>query len=176
MAERAQITSVEAVEAFRSNLIEYLSQMRPALCEVGSEVVRTRVWLQDEHRLFWEHELRLRSRRLEEAKQEMFNATLSQMHDSVALRRMAMQRAQNAVREAEGKLVALKKWSRELENRTAPLMKQVDQLYSFLAIDMVRAVTHLDQIIKALDAYRSVAPPSPSPATAAEPEKTEEPK
>jgi len=55
-------------------------------------------------------------------------------------------------------------------------MKQVDQLYSFLAIDMVRAVTHLDQIIKALDAYRSVAPSGSRPAVAAETEKTEEPK
>jgi hypothetical protein len=174
MAERAQITSVEAIESFRAKLIEFLAQMRPALGEVGSEVIRTRVWLQDEHRLFWEKELRLRFRRLEEAKQEMFTATLSQMHDSVALRRMAMQRAQNAVREAEAKLLLLKKWGRELENRTAPLMKQVDQLYSFLATDMVRGVTHLDQIMQALDAYRAVAPAHTSPTVAAEPEKSEE--
>jgi hypothetical protein len=156
MAESAQITSVEAIESFRSKLIEFISQMRPALGEVGSEVLRTRVWLQDEHRRHWENELRLRSRRLEEAKQELFNATMAQLNDAAALHRMTMQRMQRAVQEAEAKLLVLKKWSRELENRTAPLMKQVDQLYGFLAVDMVRGVAHLDEILKALEAYRNV--------------------
>ena len=156
MAESAQITSVEAIESFRSKLIEFISQMRPALGEVGNEVLRTRVWLQDEHRRYWENELRLRYRRLEEAKQELFNATMAQLNDAAALHRMTMQRMQRAVQEAEAKLLVLKKWSRDLENRTAPLMKQVDQLYGFLAVDMVRGVAHLDQILKALEAYRNV--------------------
>ena len=134
MAESAQITSVEAIESFRSKLIEFISQMRPALGEVGSEVLRTRVWLHDEHRRHWENELRLRSRRLEEAK-----------------------------------LLVLKKWSRELENRTAPLMKQVDQLYGFLAADMVRGVAHLDEILKALEAYRNVKPTNRDAPTNASP-------
>jgi len=148
--------------------------MRPALGEVGGEVVRTRVWLTGEHRLYWEHELRLRSRRLEEAKQELFNATLSQMNESAALHRMAVQRAQNAVREAEEKLKRLKKWSRELENLTAPLMKQVDQLYGFLATDMARGVIQLEQLLKTLEAYRNVSVShSAAPASTETPKSTE---
>jgi len=163
MAQSAQITSVEAIESFRSKLIEFIAQMRPALGEVGSEVVRTRVWLQSDHRQYWEQELRLRNRRLEEAKQELFNATMAQLNDAAALHRMTMQRAQRAVREAEAKLLVLKKWGRELENRTAPLMKQVDQLHGFIAVDMIRGVAHLDEILKALEAYRQVTPAATGP-------------
>ena len=173
MAEQAQITSLEAIESFRSKLIEYLSLMRPALGEIGSEVVRTRGWLQDDHRVHWEQELRRRSRRLEEAKQELFNATMSQLNESAALHRMTVQRAQNAVREAEGKLLVLKKWGRELENRAAPLMKQVDQLYSYLAVDMVRGVAQLDQVIKAVEAYRGVGLAGATSAPPIEPAKEE---
>ena len=158
MAERAQITSVEAIESFRSKLIEYISQMRPAVGEIGSEVTRTRAWLQGDQRLYWEHELRLRARRLEAAKGELSNATMAQLGESAALHRVAVRRAQEAVSEAEAKLKLLKLWSRELENRTAPLVKQVDQLYGFLAVDMVRGVAQLDNTLKALEAYRNVTP------------------
>ncbi|MEI6193557.1 MAG: hypothetical protein WCS42_04415 [Verrucomicrobiota bacterium] len=174
MAEKAQITSVEAIESFRAKLIVFLGQARPVLEEIGNEVVQTRLWLQDEQRTFWEHQLRLRGRRLEEAKQELFNAKLSQFHESTALHLMAVQRPQRAVQEAEAKLVTLKKWDRELDNRTAPLMKPVENLHSFVVTDMARAVAYLDRTLRALDAYRSAAT-APSNVTAGTgPAKTEE--
>src|SRR5271154_3028156 len=120
MAEKAQITSVEAIESFRADLIVFLGQARPALEEVGSEMTRMKLWLQDDRRVFWETELRKRSRKLEEAKQELFNATLSQLNEASALHHMAVQRGQRAVQEAEDKLKILKKWERELENHAAP--------------------------------------------------------
>ena len=72
---------------------------------------------------------------------------------------MAVQRAERAVREAEAKLALLKKWDRELENRTDPLVKQVTQLHGFLTTDMGRAVAYLAQVVKALEAYADVAAP-----------------
>jgi hypothetical protein len=167
MAQQAQITSVEAIEAFRATLIVYLSKARPVLEEVSAEVMRTRLWLQNDQRLRWENELRLRNRRLDEAKAELFNAKLSQFQQNTTLPHMIMQRAQHAVREAEAKLAVIKKWDREMENRTDPLTKQVEQLHGFLATDMVRAAAHLDQIIQTLDAYADVLAPGGSPASTA---------
>ena len=180
MAEQAQISSVEAIESFRAKLIEYLGQMRPTLGEIGNEVVRTRVWLEGEHRHHWERELRLRGRRLEEAKQELFNATMAQLNEAAALHQMAVTRAKRAVEEAQAKLVKLKKWSREIDNRAAPLMKQVDQLHGFVGIDMGKAIAYLDNILKTLEAYRNVRPtahdgaaaPAPAPAETPKPEGT----
>jgi hypothetical protein len=175
MSGQAQITSVEALEAFRAKLIVFLGQARPVMEEVGNEMARTRVWLQHEQRAFWQHELRLRARKLEEAKQELFTATLSKFHESTALKQMAVQRAQRAIAEAEAKLLMLKRWDRELENRAAPLVKQTEQLQGFLATDMARAVAFLDQALKALDAYRNVSAPRSETAVAAEPAKPETP-
>src|ERR1044071_1054511 len=162
MAAPAKITSVEAIESFRASLILYLSKARPVLEEVGAEVMRTRNWVQHDQRLFWENELRLRKRKLEEAQEELFNARLSQFKQSTALQHLKMQRAQGAVKDVETKLAVLKKWDRDMENRTDPLVKQVEQLQGFMATDMVRAVAYLEQVIKTLDAYIGTVPPAGS--------------
>jgi len=177
MSGKAQITSVEALETFRAQLIVFLSQARPVMEEVGNEMSRTRLWLQHDQRMFLEQELRRRERRLEEAKQELFNATISSIPTGTsAILQMAVQRTQRAVHEAETKLKLLKRWDNELDNRSAPLMKQIEQLHGFLASDMARAVAYLDQTLKALDAYRNVGAPSGGKTVAAEPVKVEEPK
>jgi len=160
MAERAQVTSVEAVESFRASLIVFLKNARAALEEASDEVLRFRSWVQDDQRRHWEHETRVRERKLEEARAELFRARLSQFNESTALQLMAVQRAERVVREAEAKLAVVKKWDRDLENRTDPLLKEVNQLHGFLTADMARAVAYLDQVLGTLAAYTSVAPPA----------------
>jgi len=159
MAERAQVTSVEAIESFRASLIVFLSKVRPTLEEVSDEVLRLQFWLQNDQRRHWENELRQRGLKLEEAKREMFNTALSHLQEATALQHMAVQRAQRAVRDAEAKLDTLKKWGRELEDRTAPLVKQLEEFQGFLTIDMGKAVTQLVQIVKALETYAKVGGP-----------------
>src|ERR1044071_7734735 len=172
MEQRAQVTSVEALEAFRSCLIVYLTKARPTLEEVMNEVLRTRNWLQNEQRVCWEKEIKLKRRDLEQAEAELFSARLSKVSQAYALQQMAAQRARRALQYAEDKLKLLKKWDRELENRSEPLLKLVEQLHGYLATDMVKATAHLTEVIKTLQAYAEVqvrAPgPGAVPATASE--------
>jgi chromosome segregation ATPase len=158
MAHRAQLTSVEALESFRANLIVFLSKARPTLDEVGEAVTRTRVWLQSTQRSHWESQVQRRSRELEEARQELFRAKLSNLHEVLAAQQMAVARAQHALREAEAKLRLLKKWAREFENLASPLARQVDQLQAFLTTDMSHAVAYLGQLLNTLEAYLDTVP------------------
>jgi hypothetical protein len=168
MAEQAKVTSVEAIEAFRASLIVYLSKARPTLEEVTTEVLRTRQWLETDQRRFWEKELKNRQKKLERAQAELFGAMMSKLEEASAGQHMAVRHAQEAVREAEHKLGLLKRWNRELENRSEPLVKQVDQLHGFFTSDLTRAIAQLAQIIKSLEAYADVAPPNTTPATSSE--------
>jgi hypothetical protein len=156
MAETANITSFDAVEAFRAGLIVYLGKARPLLEEISGEIIRMRQWLEEDQMRYWENQLRIRSRKLEEARAELFNATLSKLSTTTALSQMAVQRADRAVRECEAKLKMVRKWSRELENRTGPLIKQIEQLQTYLATDMTQGVAYLDRVMEALEAYASV--------------------
>jgi hypothetical protein len=169
MGGQAQVTSVEAIEQFRSNLILYLSKARPAIEEVSAEVLRTRVWVQNDQRNHWDREMRRRARDFEQAKAELFSARLSNLSDATAAQEIAMHKAQRAIREAEAKQQVLRKWDRELDNRAEPLLRQVEQLHGFLTTDMSAAVAFLTQAITALQAYaESGLPLLPAPTSAAE--------
>lgn len=175
MAVQAQVTSVDAIEAFRNALIIYLSKVKPAVEQVTAEMMRTRVWVQTTQRQHWENQLRLRKRKLEEAKSALFNARISQFQQSTLLESMAVQRAQKAVDEAEGKLAMLKKWSRDIESRADPLTKQIEQFHGYLLTDLAEAVTLLAQIVKTLDAYAEISTMSSPVAAPASPPATPSP-
>jgi hypothetical protein len=157
MAEGANITSVDAITAFRAALIVYLSKARPLLEETSGEVLRMRQWLENDIQRYWENQLRLRGRKLEEARAELFNATLSKLQEASALHVMAVQRAERAMRECEAKLSVIKKWSRNLEDRTEPLLKQAGQFQTYLATDMPSAIAYLNQVIQVLEAYAELS-------------------
>lgn len=184
MADRAQVTSVEAIEAFRSALIIYLSKARPALEEMGSEVLRMKQWLENDQRRFWETEMKARAKKLERARAELFTVSMSKFQEVSSAQQLIMQKAKVAFEEAQAKIALLKKWERELENRSEPLVKQVDQFQSFVTTEMPRAIAYLSQVIKSLEAYAEVrmsgdttAPPPPAEeqsADGAAPPKSEE--
>jgi hypothetical protein len=158
MPGQAQITSVEAIEAFRAQLIVYLAQMRPALEEITGEVLRTRSWLEDDRKRYWLQEMRTRSRKLEDARQELFTASMSKLSTGTSFQQMAVQRAQRELRLVEDKLAVIKKWDRELDDKTAPLVKQMEHLHGFLTVEMDKAVAYLDRALAALAAYQAVLP------------------
>jgi hypothetical protein len=160
MPQRAIVGSVEAIEAFRTNLIIYLSKARPALDEVSADVMRTRLWIENDQRAFWEHEFRKRAKELEQAQQELFSAKLSNLSKETAAQQFDYHRARRALDEAEQKLRVLKRWHRDFDNRMQPLVKQMEKLHTVLSNDMVQAVAYLTQAVKTLDAYAQVAPAS----------------
>ena len=158
MPERAQVTSIEAVESFRAKLVIYITKARAALEEAADEVQRTRSWLENDQRMRWENECRRRSRELDEAQQELFSAKLSRIRTQSAAQVLAVERAKRALREAEEKREAVKRWAREFANRADPLVKQVEQFLGFVTTDLVKAAAHLSGLLKALDAYMAARP------------------
>jgi hypothetical protein len=169
MSERAHVRSVQAIESFRAQLILYLGKARAAVEEVSEELVRTRSWLENEQRTRWEGECRRRERLLDEAQQELFSAKLSRVQTQTAAQVLAVEKARRALRQAEEKRDAVKRWTREFGNRAEPLGKQVEQLLTFLSTDMGKGVAYLGFVIQALEAYASVQPgiagPTPAPAS-----------
>ena len=118
MATQAKITSVEAIELFRAALIVFTSQARPALEEVSSEVTAARGsgWKTTSAgfgKTSGVSGARSWSRRSRNCSPRGFPISRNPLRCA----NDAVNRAQRAVRDAEEKLVRLKKWDRELENR-----------------------------------------------------------
>jgi hypothetical protein len=163
---QADVRSSEAIEAFRSNLIVYLSQARSALEEVSADLLRTRTWIEDDQRRYWEQQLKRRAKELEQAQQALFSARLSILDQQSSAEQLAVHRAKRAVEEGESKLRVLKRWARDYDGRVQPLVKQMEKLHSVLSNDMVKAVAYLTQALNTLAGYAEVkAPGEPAPAT-----------
>jgi hypothetical protein len=181
MPERAQVTSVEAIESFRAKLVIFITKARAALEEAANEVQRAQSWLENEQRSRWENECRRRGRELDEAQQELFSAKLSRIQTQSAAQVLKVERAKHALRLAEEKRDTVKRWTREFTNRADPLVKQVEQFLGFVTTDLVKAGAHLSALLKALDAYMtarsdlaSAPPPARGPVEAA-PSESEDP-
>jgi hypothetical protein len=158
MPVRANVTSVEAIKEFRSNLIVYVSKARPALEEVDAEVLRLKLWLQDTQRPYWEAQVKRRAKVLEEAQQALFSARLGNLRDPTSAEMAAVTKAKHALAEAEAKLRITKLWTRDFDNRVDPLAKQLDKLHNILSIDVGKAIASLTETVRSLDAYSEVQP------------------
>jgi hypothetical protein len=160
MADQANVSSVDALEEFRANLIVYVSKARPAIEEVSSEIQRTRSWIQNDQRVHWEAQLRKRHLVLEQAKQALSSARIAVFKKDATLEQMAVQRAQRAVEEAEGKLKIIKMWNRDFDAKVEPLARQLEKLHTFLSHDLVQAGAYLARAITTLQAYADLVAPT----------------
>jgi hypothetical protein len=140
---------------------------------MSSEVLRVRQWLQNDQRRRWEGEMKARTKKLERARAELFSISLSKMQEVSSAQQLIVHRAKAAFEEAEKKIALLKKWDKELDNRSEPLVKQVDQFQSFVSSEMPRAIAYLTQVIRSLEAYAEIR--MSGTAGAGAPEKLEEP-
>lgn len=161
MTERAQVTSVAALESFRAALLIFIAQARASVDEARGEVLRTRMWLENDQTRHWENQLRVRGLALERAQAEMFGARMSQFGDDTQEKSTNLRRAKLAAAVAEEKLKRLKKSERELDHEAEPLLKQIERLQGFLSNDLGLAVVQLNEIIKVLEAYAGVTAPAP---------------
>jgi len=161
MTDRAQVTSVAALETFRAALLIFLSQARASVDEARGEVLRTRLWLENDQTRYWENQSRIRGLALEHAQAEMFGARMSKFGGDTQEKQTAVRRAKKALAEAEEKMKLLKKSERELDHDSEPLLKQIERLQGFLSGDMGLAVVQLNEFIKSLEAYAGVTAPAP---------------
>ena len=162
MAEQAKVTSLDALERFRADLIVFITTAHRCVDEAGDEVRRTRQWLQGEGRMRWEGEARRRKRVLDQAEADLYSARLSGLKDRTLVQEEAVRKAKRAMAEAEDKLRAVKKWNRDFDNSADPLVKRLEGMRYYLDHDMPKALAFLVQAQKTLEAYAEPSAPPPA--------------
>jgi chromosome segregation ATPase len=164
MAEQAKVTSLDALERFRSALIVFLADAHRSVDEVGDAIRQTRQWIQHDQRMHWEAQRRRWQQKLDQATQELMSARLSALRDSTTMQENAVRKAKAALTEAEEKLRALKHWSRNYDNAVDPLAKGLESLRYLLDHEMPKGVSYLLQAQKTLESYAERGTPGSEPA------------
>lgn len=174
MANQANVTSSDALEAFRARLIVFHGKAKKAVDETTEEVRRMRVWVTTDQRSHWEGERRRRVKALEQAEQELMSARITgHQETAVMTRQAAVNKMKRAVAEAEDKIRRLKGWAQNFDGRADPLVKRLEGLRQYLDTDLPKATAYLVAVRKILEDYSSGPTPqveTPTVETPASPE------
>src|SRR6266542_6438419 len=159
MPPAAKVSSIQALDDFKTSLILFREKAGHLLDEASGDVVRTRSWLQTDRLVHWKNQARQRARELAQAEQELLTARLSDMPEAIKARRMAVNKTKLSLQEAEDGLARVKHWILHYETQVESHAKLVTQLRHSLAHDMIKAVAFLETAASILVAYAETSPP-----------------
>ena len=166
MSDQVTISSIDALEAFRADLIQYIAKARVALEDMEGDVRRTQTWLDTDRAQHWAGQIKQWTKKLDQAEQELYSANLTSPQASNAFQKMAVLKARRKLEDAGEKARVVKKWRQTFENRATPLLRQLDPMFCLVGQQLPKGVHSLGEAIKALQAYagKNVPPQAAAPA------------
>ena len=165
MSQHAKVRSIEAIDAFRTALLLYRDHASRILEELQTEIHRTRSWLEGDCLLRWRKLVHDRQALLEQAEAELLTARLSNHTSVIQEKRLIVNRARLAVRQAEEGIARVQHWKRhfatDIEARAKPALNFRQTLDS----DVQQAIAWLKETVDILESYAAI----PAPAATAAP-------
>lgn len=171
MDQSARVTSIDALRRFKSALMEFCEAAQLALGEGNIEVQRIHSWLQNDRLTYWKQQLKLRNNRLTDAKAELMRAQIASQdgRGSASLESKNVIKWKRLVEEAEEKIQAVKKWTRNLDREVSLFKARCQPLARTVSGEMDKAFVKIDRATDALEKYTKLAPPSSTRVTSATP-------
>lgn len=168
---QAGVHSIEALKEFRAALAIFAEDAGNALGTVEMEIHRATRWLQHERKEYWQEQLKRRREKASMAKSELDRRKLSGMFghaSSYSEQKELYERALARLADAEKRLVLIKKWEPRFEHAVLDYHGKSRRLTDLVGGDMRRALTLLDRLLDALDAYVATVAPSGAAASPTE--------
>lgn len=162
-AERADVRSIETIDRFRVNLVEFIDAGRGALTEAESDIEKTIGWLDRDRGPHWTRQIRKRQELVSRAKSELYRkqtqASAKDSRPSVVDEKRALRRAIERLEEAQRRQQATKRWIRTLQRELALYKGNVSSLSATLDRDLPHAVGLLKKMTENLEQYLALSPP-----------------
>jgi hypothetical protein len=159
---RVRVESVEALKTLRTTLWKFAEACRSALSDAEGEMQRTLVWLETEQPVYWQGQIRKANERVARAKEAVRQKTV--FKDATGARRSAVEEekalalALRRLAEAEEKLAAVKKYARRLQKEISLYKGGVQRFTTGVEHDIPVAVSQLDRMVAAIEAYVALVP------------------
>ncbi|MEZ6209820.1 MAG: hypothetical protein R3B46_01030 [Phycisphaerales bacterium] len=151
MSEGARIRSVEALRPLRAAILVFARDVASILSSAEAEIAKTIDWLQRDRVTYWRAETQRRGEMLARAKSDLYRAQIQKK--SLVDEKKAIGRAKEALRDAEERLEASRKWAVRLEHDRALYAGAVQGLSVSVSIDLPKAAAMLELMSRSLDEY-----------------------
>lgn len=162
MALPVDVKSLGILSDFRGSLARTREDAKSALAAADMEISRMVDWLANDRRLYWEGEIRRRREAVSQAKSELFRKRTSRMFGSdgnLSEPHDLVREATRRLEEAEQKLAKVKKWRDPLQAAIMKYRAASQPLADALDSDVERALSQMEGMIRALEAYLADAAP-----------------
>lgn len=155
MGRAADVRSVEAIRAFRSDLVEYQSKLRQAIELLGVELARGEDWF-DNQKSYWPAESRRASDQLAEARSAHSRCMLVKGKERASAcddERKAMLDAMQRLSYAEQQIGITKRWCLQVNHDADEFRNRMSRIVALVDGKIPRALATLDQLTESLDRY-----------------------
>lgn len=171
MGQRANVTSIDAVDDFAAALLSFKQEAAGVLQGLEQQIERAVQWIQQDQRQYWKHELRRSDEQLQEAKINLERClTFKRIGDhrpSCIEEKRAVERAKRRQQLCREKNEAVHRWSLAISRAVFEYKAGVGELGQWLETDAARSVGLLKRIARTLEEYVA-AQSSPQAAEALE--------
>jgi hypothetical protein len=180
MKQRAQITSFDALTAFRGGILEFDEAAQAALESLVLEARKAVEWIEHDRAQYWPAQVRHASDALVQARADLARCEVAIRPDErnpCTEQKKRLAHCKQRLRYCERKVEAVKHWRRILNHECTEFLGRVNKLSGFLEMELPNAVATLERLIRALEDYAQPIPlpnrESPrSPALGDDPRKT----
>jgi hypothetical protein len=157
MSSGANVSSIDAVQAFRVAMNTFAFEARDALAVYEMEVNRTLDWLQKGAPLAWENEHRKSEAAVAQAKIDLSRCRSMPLADGSAPSCMEekkqLERARQRLAYVENKIPVVRKAGQAADREVTEYKGRASQLASLLDGEIPRAIALLDRVLTILESY-----------------------
>ena len=156
MSQSAEVHSLELLRRLRAALARFGEGGQTALAQADLEIRRVLGAL-EERLKYWQQQVNRRQEEVNQARAALSHARALREGSSVGCveQELALRKAQERLREAEAKVVTVRRWQRELPNHIKDLEGPARALAGYLEADLRQSAVLLDNKIATLEAYVS---------------------
>ena len=165
MAERADVSDIDAIEDFRARLVRYRESAQAAIASADAEVARTLTWLESEQIPYWDKAVRDARDAVTAAKHKWREKALFKdatgARSSAIDEKKALDRATRWEEDATERAKAARRHLIKLRKDESVYKGSVGRLSQFVDGRLSDASLELRQIVEQLERYERASTPPP---------------
>ena len=169
MNQSANVTSIDAVRAFRAALVKFEENARDAVTCLQLEIRRAVTWIEVDRRRYWPEQVKQASEELAEARNALERCQLkygSEAAPSCYEQKKDYERAKRRLRYCEDQVRKVKQWTQIIRQELTQFNGQMAQMTTCIDTDLPRAIAAIGNMLNALERYaQATGNAAPRPAS-----------
>ena len=163
MNGRARVTSIDAIRDFKAALAIFEEEARSALSAIEMELRRATYLVRQELPAYWQNEIKRNRAELSQSRSDLSRKRISSHGEGgpgLSEPKENVREALRRLREAEVKIEVVRKWGFAVERAMQEYHGKSLPLSDTLVGDLQRALAKLEAIVRTLNEYVAIAPPT----------------